>query len=366
MKFKTACLAASLAAAGLATTGMAHAQSSVTLYGIVDVNIEAYNNAPDASGGSKTVTGMRSGGLSGSRWGLRGVEDLGNGLKAVFQLESGFNIGNGNSDGRMFQRTAMAGLEGNWGRLTFGRQYTPAFTMLGQYVPGAYGAQYEPIPRIVPSRADNAVLYSARVAGLAVGAYYAFRNQADQLTPQDLSPTGAFGGAVGYSFGNTFRVMAAYDRVNQPAVAAGVVPTVGKTHNAMAGARLDLNQFKILGGYRYRKVESLVGPDIKSDFYMIGAGWQVNAQTGLGVAYYHERFKDAPVGYLGTTDDKWHQVSLLASYGLSKRTNLYAVAAHARKGPLNLGFAGDQGTPYALAAGKTNQTGGAIGLRHQF
>lgn len=361
MKFKTACLAASLAAAGLATTGMAHAQSSVTLYGIVDVNVEVYNNAPDGADGSKTVSGMRSGGLSGSRWGMRGVEDLGNGLKAVFQLESGFNVGNGNGDGRMFQRTAMAGLESSWGRLTFGRQYTPAFTMMAQYVPGAYGSQYEPIPRIVPSRSDNSVLYSARFGGLNVGAYYGFRNQADQVA-YDLNATGAFGGAVGYNFGN-FGVMAGYDRVNTPAVAT---PTVGKTHNAMIGARAQFNQFKILGGYRYRKIEQFGADDIKSDFYMIGAGWQVNAQTGLGVAYYHERFKNAPTGYLGTTDDKWHQVSLLASYGLSKRTNLYAVAAHARKGPLNLGFAGDQGNPYTLAAGKTNQTGGAIGLRHQF
>src|SRR5690606_36191206 len=93
MKFKTACLAASLAAAGLATTGMAHAQSKVELYGIIDVNVEVYNNAPDGTtGGSKTVSGMNSGGMSGSRWDLRGSEDLGNGLKAVFQFEGGFNV----------------------------------------------------------------------------------------------------------------------------------------------------------------------------------------------------------------------------------------------------------------------------------
>ncbi|GAA5232813.1 porin [Verticiella sediminum] len=364
MKFKTACLAASMAAAGMVTFGAAHAQSSVTLYGIVDVSLEAYNNAPDGAGGSKTTTGMRSGGLSGSRWGLRGSEDLGNGMKAIFQLESGFNLGTGNGDGRMFQRTAMAGIQAPWGKLTFGRQYTPSFTMYGRYVPGAYGAQYEPVPRIMPVRTDNAVLYSHEVAGFNVGVYYSFRNQTDQQA-YDMSPTGAWGGAIGYNVGQTFGVMAAFDRTNQPAVAPGL-RTTGKTDNYGVGARFAIDNFRVLGGWRQRKVEQLGTSDIKSDFFMVGAGYQVNPLTGVGIAYYHERFKNAPDGYLGTTKNKWHQVSLLASYGLSKRTNLYAVAAHSRNGPLNLGHAGDQSTPYALGADKSNQTGGAIGMRHMF
>src|SRR5690606_40946819 len=97
-------------------------------------------------------SGMRSGGRNGNRWGLRGSEDLGNGLKAVFQLESGFNISSGRpSDStRLFNRTAMVGLAGTWGQLSFGRQYTPGFNFQAPYFPNANGAQYEPIGRTMP------------------------------------------------------------------------------------------------------------------------------------------------------------------------------------------------------------------------
>lgn len=71
--------------------GAVHAQSSVTLYGIVDVGIEHINNT--STGGAQTREA--SGNLSGSRWGLKGVEDLGGGMKAIFQLEDGFNVNDG-------------------------------------------------------------------------------------------------------------------------------------------------------------------------------------------------------------------------------------------------------------------------------
>ncbi len=368
MKFKTACLAASLAAAGLATTGMAHAQSSVTLYGIVDVSMEAYNNAPTSDGGSGTVTGMRSGGLSGSRWGVRGSEDLGNGMKAIFQLESGFNVGNGKpaDSTRLFNRTAMAGVSSEWGQLTFGRQYTSGFTMMAPYVPGAYGSQYEPTTRMLPSRADNAAVYSHKFGGLNVGAYYAFTNQADQIN-YDASTTGSWGGALGYSFGNTFRIMAAYDQVHENTAPGSVTP-LGKGENAFIGGRWDAGKFKMMGGYRYRsgKDSGVNGRDLSSDMYVIGAGYQIAPTTGVMITYHREEFRNAPAGYLGTTDDTWQQVALLASYGLSKRTNVYFAAAYAKDGAVNLGYAGDSGTAYTLAPGKSSQTAGAIGFRHMF
>ena len=83
------------AAAALVSAG-AFAQSSVTMYGVVDAGVEWVNKAPNAArteGNSRV--GMQSGNMSGSRWGLRGVEDLGGGLKGVFNLESGFAIDDG-------------------------------------------------------------------------------------------------------------------------------------------------------------------------------------------------------------------------------------------------------------------------------
>ncbi|VVD33356.1 exported protein of unknown function [Paraburkholderia dioscoreae] len=88
----------------------AHAQSSVTLYGIVDAGVEYVNHASKDGGAARLV----SGGKNTSRWGLRGVEDLGGGLKAVFQLESGINIANGqfdDSSGAIFDRRATIGLK---------------------------------------------------------------------------------------------------------------------------------------------------------------------------------------------------------------------------------------------------------------
>ena len=82
--------------AGLLLAAGAQAQSSVTLYGIVDAGIAYVHNAQNASGQNQsTLVKFSSGNLSGSRWGLKGTEDLGGGLAAVFQLENGFNIGTG-------------------------------------------------------------------------------------------------------------------------------------------------------------------------------------------------------------------------------------------------------------------------------
>src|SRR5690554_5939499 len=119
----------SLLVAALITgfAGVAQAETAVTLYGIVDGGI-AYERVKGTVNGADykgTRTGMLSGGQSGNRWGLKGTEDLGNGLQAVFVLENGFNIGTGQASqgSRMFGRQATVGLQSDaWGRLDFGRQ----------------------------------------------------------------------------------------------------------------------------------------------------------------------------------------------------------------------------------------------------
>ncbi|MCA3825662.1 MAG: porin, partial [Burkholderia sp.] len=100
---------------------LAHAQSSVTLYGLIDAGIAYTNNVNGAS-----QWRMASGTVNGSRFGLRGTEDLGGGLKALFVLENGFNVNNGGlgQDGKLFGRHAYVGLsQPGYGTLTLGRQY---------------------------------------------------------------------------------------------------------------------------------------------------------------------------------------------------------------------------------------------------
>lgn len=368
MKFKTACLAASLAAAGLATTGMAHAQSKVELYGIIDVNVEVYNNAPEGTtGGSKTVSGMNSGGMSGSRWGLRGSEDLGNGLKAVFQLEGGFNVASGRfgDSSRLFNRVSMVGLAGQWGQLSFGRQYSPSHSKLMSVLPFG-GVNYEAVPYVSPVRADNSVTYNGKFAGLDFGAYYSFRDVAEQIA-FDENTTGRWGAAVSYDFNRDFRIVGTYDRFEHtagfPAVGLGEVDNYG------VGARANFGGIKLTGMYRHRKTEVAGQDDVKSHYFAVGAGYQINPQTYAGLAYYYDKLSgDNAIsrGALGTNRDegKWQQIAFLGTYGLSKRTNVYLLVAHARNGALGLGFGGD-GARHAWD-GDSNQTGGMIGLRHMF
>src|SRR3546814_20283597 len=113
-------------AAGFA--GVAQAETSVTLYGLIDAGI-GYNQVKGANGDKASRIGAVDGVNSGSRFGLRGTEDLGDGLKALFTLEGGFSPNNGESSqgGRLFGRQATVGLQRDrWGPLAFGRQTHPA------------------------------------------------------------------------------------------------------------------------------------------------------------------------------------------------------------------------------------------------
>ena len=107
-------------------TGTAHAQSSVTLYGLIDAGLTYTNSQISGTGsGGHSNWQMTSGSVQYSRWGLRGAEDLGGGLKAIFTLENGFNVNNGqfSSNNRLFNRLAFVGLTARqYGTLTLGRQ----------------------------------------------------------------------------------------------------------------------------------------------------------------------------------------------------------------------------------------------------
>ena len=178
-----------LLAAALAVgfAGVAHAETSVTLYGIVDAGI-GYQQTKVTQGDAWTKTrdiGLINGVRNGNRWGMKGVEDLGNGTSAIFQLESGFDLGNGRSaqGNRLFGRYAYVGLTGsNWGTLTLGRQTNVAADTVSSLNPfgvsymqagvlsGAFGAS-------TYARMDNSIKYvSPDLSGFKVGIGYAGEN----------------------------------------------------------------------------------------------------------------------------------------------------------------------------------------------
>src|ERR1700761_3025360 len=140
----------------------AMAQSTVTLYGIMDAGVEVLTGAPDSKGHSSTLVREESGGVNSSRIGLRGSEDLGGGLKAIFTLEGGIDATDGKSlqSGRLFGRQSFVGLSSSYGSLTLGRQRIPMYN---------YGAKFDPIDYYnyglketdsqFSGRADNSVMY---------------------------------------------------------------------------------------------------------------------------------------------------------------------------------------------------------------
>lgn len=367
MKFKMVVLAAALTAAG-----QTQAQSKVELYGVVDVNVEVYNHAPDGAGGKHTVAGMRSGGQSGSRWGLRGAEDLGDGLKAVFAIEAGFNVANGRATDsqRIFNRQAFVGLQDSWGSLTFGRQYTPSHTAMVNNSPSGLVSQYEPVPYLSPGRGDNMILYQGTFSGFTVSGYYGFSEQGAQML-NDQSATGRFGGLLGYNYQNRVRLMAAYDRIedgNFPAVGSLPAANRGKADNWLFGARGDFGPFYVLGGYRHRRWEMNGAPDIKSELFVLGAGYRYRERSLISVGYFYDKLKNAPAAMTQNAVRKsrqWQQLGIFGTYALGKRTNLYAAVAYSHNGALNMGYGGDGGT-YALGGDAKKQAGGAIGIRHVF
>ncbi|WP_250517649.1 porin, partial [Caballeronia sp. INDeC2] len=180
-----------LYAAAIATP--AFAQSSVTLYGIVDDSIvyqSSQTNLAKTNPGRSNVK-MASGIWAGSRFGLKGAEDLGGGNKAIFQLESGFDINSGQQQftNAMFGRQAWVGLTNpGYGTVTLGRQYTSYYTLLSPYSPtnwltgyfGAHPGDLDGLDTIY--RANNSVVYtSPKFYGLTVSGSYSFAGVPDSV-----------------------------------------------------------------------------------------------------------------------------------------------------------------------------------------
>ncbi|MBP0619441.1 porin [Cupriavidus consociatus] len=381
------------AAAALACSGSALAQSStVTLYGVVDINVEYANHVgavPVAGnqfnrGPANDVYRMNSGGISGSRWGMRGTEDLGGGLKGLFVLESGFNLDTGTmqQSNRLFGRQAFVGLQkAGIGQISLGRQYTSMFEALANFSPAAYATQYEPV--VLQSgpnfRADNTVKYTGQFGPVTALAHWSFgTGLALPATVGIATPIGgngevpgqfrrdtAWGAAVAYQ-GGPFGVTFGYDQWN---------PTIGTSNGevkkAVVGASYSYGPAKIMGGYRWGQNKNAADVVIqRDDFYWIGGTYQVTPAIGLTLEYAYDNVKTL---YGDTHVPNPWQVAFIANYAFSKRTDVYLTTAYAKNAGLMLeslatAYANSLslGNSYALANGQSNMFGAAVGIRHKF
>jgi predicted porin len=352
-------LQAAIATLGLGLTGTAFAQSSVTLYGIVDQSIR-YTNNSNATNDSQVQ--LTNGAITNSRWGLKGDEDLGGGMKALFRLESGFDPQTGqlNQGGRLFGRYAYVGISSNLGTFTLGRQGTEAFNFFGDFDPltvGNYTANSWPFFMTI-GRIDNTATYAGKFGGLNVGATYGFGNQAGSLSRDSY-----WGMRVSYdlgpaSFGGTYQQMR--DANNNIQRMWGV------------GAKYAIGPATLFAGYMGGQDgtgfvdESLNDPsrtvttgsfadNQRRDMTLYtGLTYQATPELNLTGAFYYDDMKNVN-GFAGNTGERYTGV-LLAEYALSKRTQVYGT----------VDFNKVSGGAYTELPGRDNQTGVAVGIRHLF
>ncbi|WP_323121376.1 porin [Burkholderia alba] len=348
-------LLAATAAASLTSllTPAAHAQSSVTLYGIMDAGVEFTNHA--AKDGGNAVR-MKSGNKNTSRWGLRGVEDLGGGLKAVFRLESGIDLANGALDDgpdSIFGRRATVGLKGKWGEVTLGRNFTVTYDYMLQFDPMGYAQNYSWATSSTATggrkdglftRSSNAVRYDGEFSGFKFGALYGFGN-----TPGSLKTSSKYDFAIGYESG-PFAAVATFDRQNGASDSVTPADPVKYIQGIHAGVSYDFGNLKTMAGYRnYRRTFNTTAATQQSDMYWVGGSYQFTPAFSLIGAVYHQNIK-------GGTDADPTLFSLRAQYALSKRTTLYAsgafaMAQHGQKVGVSRDVVGYADTQVGLTAG---------------
>jgi predicted porin len=335
-----------LAAALVAAAPLfAAAQTNVTLYGVVDVGVESSDNGgPDGR-----HTYVQSGNQSTSRFGFRGSEDLGGGLKAIFNLESGFNADTGVSDSAgLFQRRAVVGLEGAIGTLTLGREYSPIANVAAatdEFGQGFYGSNLSAFGtnRVTRRLANSVNFKSASYGGFDLLATYSAGEKTTGPSG-DLKGIGAEFKQGGLYLGAAYHTLKRVATGNDKEYSAGA-----------AYVFTDAGNFEIKANYLAADQD---GPNNKFQQYNVGAGFPFGANKVL-VNLQQNKLEN------GAKGNVW---ALAYTYSLSKRTNLYASYAKLKNNGISvfgLNSSSNNVTPPATALG-ADPSALTVGLRHSF
>ena len=315
------------------------AQSPVTLYGVADAWIGSSKVEVGGVGTRQNV--VDSSGVNGSRWGLKGTEDLGGGMKAVFTVESGFGIDTGTSaqGGLLFGRQAFVGLQGGFGTVSLGRQYSGYWELQGQVNHNYSAFTFES---------------NAGVAANGIPEYtYRLNNSIKYFSPV----VNGFSGVASYGFGenkNTPLVGNSATNIASFNLSYANGPLlVGYGHQDETQASGDKNKYNLIGGTYDFGVVKLLGSysKIKNNTTK-DKEYQVGAVVPFGAAAISAGFtrSTSDVGAVSNTGKGY---AILATYDLSKRTGLYAAAVNTKAHVLN-----------AVAETKTTKYG--VGIRHFF
>lgn len=381
-KSPNAVLRRSAAMASLATllfgAQAAHAQSSVTLYGIISTGVGWVSNV----GGSSSVQ-MIAGTMQNNRWGLRGVEDLGGGLNAIFTLENGFDITNGQfqQGGRMFGRQAYVGLsDKSWGTVTLGRQYDIPFDYLDRFeAPVAalgLATHIGDNDNLFGSyRYNNAIKYqSPTVNGLRGSVMYAMSN-----APGQWAVNRSVSAGVAYDNGPLKLALVGLN-TNYPGAALNpngavtddyVGPPFLLFHTSPINRNAGVSRQRVFGGgaqYTFGKLRlGGVVTDVRYDYrdhtslhldnFDINVTYDITPFLVLGAGYVYTKGQ-----YGGGIDaaPHWNMGQISINYLLSKRTNVYVFTTYQRATDA-------KAVTYLLAPSSNgNQTVVVTGIRHVF
>jgi len=324
-----------------AFSGVAQAQSSVTLYGVADVGVRIDRSS------AGTVNSLTSGELAGSRWGMRGTEDLGNGLKANFMIEAGFALDTGNTVAnaaitaatpvQIFNRTSYAGLSGDWGNARLGNDYSPHFLTYSGIDPfGAASISTVTNHGIIAglptsnilgtnaataytggsTRMTNTIFYDTpNISGFVGRAAYKF-GESVQVLPAPAVPTKSAGNAYSlsgtYANGPVLLSIANYEATQ----AAGVYAANSKKKDMVYGGTYDFGVAKVAAQIFSEKATLAALTSYSTRTTEIGVTVPVGAWT---IKAQYSRYNDRAATNLDAT-----AIGLGADYSLSKRSTLYA------------------------------------------
>lgn len=358
-----------IALAVMAAAGAASAQSSVTLFGIVDVAISRY----DVDGGD-AVTKLTNSGYNSSRLGFRGTEDLGGGLSASFWLEGDLSNDDGTGasatgGGFSFLRRSTVSLAGGWGELRLGRDYTPTFWNMSVFDPfGTNG-----VGTNIGHKAKLAG--TSFIAGTAVNdpAYVRASNMVGYFLPPNL---GGFYGQINYAFdeqvagsqgeymggrigfaSGPFNIAAAYGKTEGSSPLGVVSPAVPEVTNWNIGGQWDFGMAKLLALY----------DEAEYDGGAVGSAdlttWVIGGLIPVGAGEIRLSYGRTELDTAGT-DPRASQWAIGYVHNLSKRTALYATyASLSNKNGASLPIQ-RTGTPLGVA--NSDSSGFDIGIRHSF
>lgn len=368
--------------AGAALMVLSHwslAQTNLTLYGTVDTGVEYLTNV--TTEGRSLVRMPNLTGSWPSHWGVLGEEDLGDGLKAMFKLESGLALDSGalNHGGRLFGREAWVGVGGKYGAVKLGRQLsmTPYTLFIADVIGQSIYSLASLDPYIPNARMDNTISYVGKFSDFTAGATYSFGRDTANLG----SPNPAANNCPGETAGNskacrqytllvkydapTFGVAAAYDRMNGGAGSTWPAPPTQTLNKSdYTDSRISLT-----GYYRYSKGRVGLGwigrdtdalADTKSAIYFVGADYAMIPSILFAGMVARNKIDNA-------TNDASTMTILRATYFLSKRTSLYVSTAYMVNQNRAATSVSAGGTVGRDAAGNgMNQAGVMAGMRHNF